>query len=161
MGCFSKGDDGTTRTRCSFLVTLISQHCILLSPTLLVPCLQLTDRHGTPHKHEKSKAARASTRCATWPRTPSSSSGAVHLCPIPRTLSLNAYNPTLSDNPVRPLSPRLGRATCARSSLRRKPRRARRSARRLACPWRTNRWSSWRRLRTRSRTSGERSYRRR
>jgi len=46
-------------------------------PHSFTTCLQRTDRHGTRRKHEKSKAARASTRCAIWLRTQSSNSGPI------------------------------------------------------------------------------------
>lgn len=100
MLCVSASDRKTSRHRadvasrvrdiwrpCSFfhLVTLISQRSLPPSlrsqpqPRSSVGCLQRIDRHGTQHKHEKSKVARASTLCATWPRTLSSNSGAGHV----------------------------------------------------------------------------------
>ena len=60
--------------------------CILHTTTTtttapLPTCLPHTDRHGTPPKQGMSKAARDSSRCATWLRTPSSSFGASTCCP--------------------------------------------------------------------------------
>ena len=105
----------------SILVTLISQPSLPLSFSTFTlshssaGCPQHIDRHGTQHKHEKSKAARASTPCATWPRTLSSNSGASHASffnPTPllplftqRTL-LYPTIPKLSDSQDRPRSQR-------------------------------------------------------